>query len=268
VREGQPLGECGRPLRRPCSQASGTGHLRHRRRREYGLPNLGDELSNPSNDVVHITGCDSDPLADLVARVAGLTDIPLVDDSIAVRQYVTFLEQQLPCDSRWNAFIGAAIGGLVDAYRPSQHFWNAVTPSSKHDSIIDRHISSASSFLPRPAIALRTTSTLSFFALILRSESSNTRSTELCPHDGQKYADPITANLQAHFSQAISSCIASDAAAGILCDEKCAAPPTFIDIETKEFFGCRLLNALASARIAPSIFDSMNLWAWRSAWAT
>ena len=117
-------------------------------------------------------------------------------------------------------------------------------------------------------MASRTTSTLSFLALILRSESSNMRSTELWPQAGQKYAEPMTANRQVHFSHAISSSIAADAAAGTLCGVKCGAPPIFIDIEISEFLGCRPLKALASARIAPSIVDSITLWACRSACRT
>src|SRR5574343_1561267 len=98
-----------------------------------------------------------------------------------------------------------------------------------HDSISDLHISSASSRPADAAMASRTTSTLSVLALILRSESSNMRSTEPWPQAGQKYAEPRTANRQVHFSHAISSSIAADAAAGTLCGVKCGAPPTFID---------------------------------------
>jgi hypothetical protein len=94
------------------------------------------------------------------------------------------------------------------------------------------------------------------------------RSTELWPQAGQKYAEPMTANRQLHFSHEISSSIAADAAAGTLCGVKAGEPPTFIDIEINEFFGCRRLNARASTRIAPSIVASMTLRACRSACRT
>ncbi len=57
---------------------------------------------------------------------------------------------------------------------------------------------------------------LSSFTRTFLMESSNVRSTELCPQHGQKKALPITENRAPHLSHRIFSSIASLAVAGII----------------------------------------------------